>query len=129
MSLYSVHTSNSQLVQRRRGAPPPRLRVIQLTARDCFTQWVHMSRYLLGIVGEGDLVGAADVVILVVQRVQRRLEGHQVAVAQVVGVRQAPLPPAVRVAPAVALPASRQHGAVSNFAHVALIKRLIFEPC
>ncbi len=62
---------------------------------------------LFGIVSEGDLVRAADVVILIVQRVQRRLEGHQVAVPQVVGVRQAPLSSAVCVAPVIALPARK----------------------
>jgi hypothetical protein len=61
--------------------------------------------HLVGVVGEGDLVRAAHEVVLVVQRVQRRLEGQQVAVPQVVRVRQAPLAPAVRVAPVVALPA------------------------
>ena len=60
---------------------------------------------LVDVVSVGDLVRAAHEVVSVVQRVQRRLEGEQVPVAQVVGVRQAPLPPAVRVAPAVALPA------------------------
>ena len=52
--------------------------------------------------------------VLVVQRVQRRLECQQVAVPQVVGVRQAPLPPAVRVAPVVALPARQRQKLVRS---------------
>ena len=60
--------------------------------------------HLVDVVSEGDLVWAAHVVVPVVQRVQRRLERLQVAVPQVVRVRQAPLAPAVRVAPVVALP-------------------------
>ena len=47
----------------------------------------------------------AQEVMLIVQRLQRGVPGVEEAVAQVLRVHQAPLPPAVRVAPAVALPA------------------------